>query len=271
MVSLQRRTTSGGAEMAARSGVTCCSVYLTAVLLCYVCAKEEKKIVKARERTNVTLQPVESQHNARVVWTFGVESPNIRIASVKQGKEVKHDYEEKFRARLLLDSLTGALTISQLETSDSGVYQFQSISSKILSRDFHLTVYSFLPAPSITVTSSVINSSSAAVTVECSVQNSRELKLSWYRGTERLKQTSSPSLPTELTLSLEVDAPDGDDYSCVAENPVERQTTKLHTKDIQLGNAENSSWCQNEATVRLIVSAGIALVLILLLVDHIRF
>ncbi|XP_027872127.1 hepatocyte cell adhesion molecule-like isoform X4 [Xiphophorus couchianus] len=168
-------------------------------------------------------------------------------------------------------SNTGALTISQLEMSDSGVYQFQSISSKILSRDFHLTVYSFLPMPSITVTSSVINTSSASVTVECSVQNSRELKLSWYRGTERLKQTNSPSLPSELSLSLEVDAADGDNYSCMAENPVERQTTKLLTKDIQLGNGENSSWCQNEATVRLIVSAGIALVLILLLVDHIRF
>uniref|UniRef100_A0A3P9QEZ9 SLAM family member 9-like n=1 Tax=Poecilia reticulata TaxID=8081 RepID=A0A3P9QEZ9_POERE len=114
------------------------------VLLCYVCAKEEKKIVKARERTNVTLQPVESQHNARVVWTFGVESPNIRIASVKQGKEVKHDYEEKFRARLLLDSLTGALTISQLETSDSGVYQFQSISSKILTVAVQNTVVAFI-------------------------------------------------------------------------------------------------------------------------------
>uniref|UniRef100_A0A3B3X1E3 Ig-like domain-containing protein n=1 Tax=Poecilia mexicana TaxID=48701 RepID=A0A3B3X1E3_9TELE len=184
-----------------------------------------------QERTNVTLQPVESQHNARVVWTFGVESPNIRIASANLRKEVKCDYEEKFRARLLLDSLTGALTVSQLETSDSGVYQFQSISSKILSRDFHLTVYTAL------CVSSVINSSSASVTVECSVQNSRELKLSWYRGTERLKQTSSPSLPTMLTLSLEVDAPEGDDYSCVAENPVERQTTKLLTKDIQLGNA----------------------------------
>lgn len=112
------------------------------VLLCYVCTKEQKKAVKARERTNITLQPVESQHNARVVWTFGVESPNIRIASVKLNKEVKCDYEEKFRDRLLLDSHTGALTISQLEVSDSGVYQFQSISSKILSRDFHLTVYS---------------------------------------------------------------------------------------------------------------------------------
>ncbi|XP_027872123.1 hepatocyte cell adhesion molecule-like isoform X1 [Xiphophorus couchianus] len=266
--------------MAAGLGVTCCSVYLTAgkisdtyltVLLCYVCAKEEKKAVKARARTNITLQPVESPHNARVVWTFGVESPNIRIASVKLNKEVKCDYEEKFRDRLLLDSNTGALTISQLEMSDSGVYQFQSISSKILSRDFHLTVYSFLPMPSITVTSSVINTSSASVTVECSVQNSRELKLSWYRGTERLKQTNSPSLPSELSLSLEVDAADGDNYSCMAENPVERQTTKLLTKDIQLGNGENSSWCQNEATVRLIVSAGIALVLILLLVDHIRF
>ncbi|PWA30766.1 hypothetical protein CCH79_00009242, partial [Gambusia affinis] len=236
-------------------------------LLCYVCTKEQKKAVKARERTNITLQPVESQHNARVVWTFGVESPNIRIASVKLNKEVKCDYEEKFRDRLLLDSHTGALTISQLEVSDSGVYQFQSISSKILSRDFHLTVYSFLPKPSITVT----NCSSASVTVECSVQNSRELKLSWYRGTERLKQTSSPSLPSELILSLDVDAEDGGNYSCMAENPVERQTTKLLTKDIQLGNAENSSWCQNESTVRLIVSAGIALVLILLLVDHIRF
>lgn len=255
--------------MAAQLGFTYCSFYLTAVMLCNVCSTEEKNIRKARERTNVTLQTVENQQNAHVVWTFGAESPNIRIATIKS-EEVKSDYEERFRDRLLLDSHTGALTITDVKTSDSGIYQFQSIGKKVLIREFHLTVYSFVPAPSITLISSNINTSSSSVTVECSVPNSRDLMLSWYREEERLKQTSSSKLSSKLTLSLEVDASDRDSYSCVAENPFEEQATKLLGKEILLGNGEHSSWCQNEVTIRLLISAGIGLIMILLLVDHIR-
>ncbi|XP_047220547.1 uncharacterized protein LOC124867903 [Girardinichthys multiradiatus] len=256
--------------MAAHLGVTCLSVYLTAVLLCYVCANKEKNIFKARERTNITLQTGEHQHNAQAVWIFGAENPNIRIATIKRSGEVKSDYEEHFRGRLLLNRHTGDLTITQVKTSDSGIYQFQSIGTKIITRDIHLIVYSLVPAPFITTTLTVINSSFTSVTVECSVLNSRDLMLSWYRGTVRLMKTSSPKLSSKLNLSLEVDVADGDNYSCVAENPVERKTTELLGKDIQLGNAENSSWCQNEATIRLLISVGVGLVLLLLLVDHIR-
>ncbi|XP_038125571.1 uncharacterized protein LOC119772930 [Cyprinodon tularosa] len=245
------------------------SVYLMAALLCYVYATQEKSVLKAREKTNVTLQTGETLPNAESVWTFGTETPNMRIATIMRGKEVKNDYGELFKDRLLIDHHTGSLTIIQVKTSDTGKYQFQSIRSKILMRVFHLIVYSFVPAPSIAISPSVCNSSSSSVTVECSVHNSRELMLSWYRGKESLKKTSSPKLTT-LTLSLEVDPSYGDNYSCVAENPVERKTTRLSEEDILLGNSENSSWCQNEATIRLIISAAVALVLILLLVDHIR-
>ncbi|XP_035992610.1 hepatocyte cell adhesion molecule [Fundulus heteroclitus] len=257
------------AAMAAQLGVSWLSVYFTAVLLCCVCANKERNVFKARERTTITLQTGESQPHTQVVWTFGAENPNIRIATIKMS-EVKSDYEENFRDRLLLDLQTGALTITQVKTSDSGKYRFNSIGGKIITKDFHLIVYSLVPAPSLSTTSAVITTSSSSVTVECSVHNSRELTLSWYRGKERLKKTSSPKLSSKLTLSLEVNATDRDNHSCVAENPVEKKTTKLPGKDINLENTENGSWCQNEVPIRLIISAGLALVLILLLVDHVR-
>uniref|UniRef100_A0A3Q2D9Y3 Ig-like domain-containing protein n=1 Tax=Cyprinodon variegatus TaxID=28743 RepID=A0A3Q2D9Y3_CYPVA len=203
-------------------------------LLCYVWATQEKSVLKAREKTNVTLQTGETLLNAESVWTFGAETPNMRIATIMRGKEVKNDYGEIFKDRLLIDHHTGSLTIIQVKTSDTGKYQFQSIGTKILMRVFHLIVYSDFLHSSIPLPAPPLSSSS--VTVECSVHNSRELMLSWYRGKESLKKTSSPKLTT-LTLSLEVDPSYGDNYSCVAENPVERKTTRLSEEDILLGYA----------------------------------
>ncbi|XP_069047572.1 uncharacterized protein [Lepisosteus oculatus] len=63
----------------------------------------------------------------------------------------------------------------------------------------------------------------------CSVQNGREVTLSWYReGEEKpLSNTSSLNLNSTLTLPLETDGQYNNTYSCVASNPVSVQTTRV--------------------------------------------
>lgn len=59
------------------------------------------------------------------------------------------------------------------------------------------------------------------------MENSRDLKLSWYSGRTMLKSTNSTVISLRLSLPLEINSYDGDSYSCVAENPVEEKGTKL--------------------------------------------
>ncbi|XP_073341508.1 hepatic and glial cell adhesion molecule-like [Pagrus major] len=247
------------------------AVHFTLVLLCCVLADEDKETVKAREGATVTLKTKETtrKSNVQVLWTFGPMNPNTRIASVKKW-EVYSDYDEQFRDRLQLDTQTGALTITQLRVSDTGVYKSQSIGTNIISQHFHLIIYSSVRPPSIKVNASLVNTSCSSVWVECCVENSRELILSWYRGRERLKETSGLDLSSRLSLVLEIESHDEDDYSCVAENPVEEKATKLNREDTCPKNTESSSWCHTEATVRLVISAIVGMVLIILVVDHIR-
>ncbi|KAM7418305.1 hypothetical protein PAMA_015765 [Pampus argenteus] len=241
------------------------AVYFTAVLLSCVWADEKK--VTAREGGSVTLQTTGSRNNC--VWTFGPEKPNMRIATVKS-KQEKSDYDERFRGRLQLDSQTGALIITKLRVSDSGIYMWQSINRNIIFQNFNLVVYSSVVPPTIKVNASLVNTNCSSLTFECSVENSRELILSWFRGSERLKNTSSPDVSARISLTLEIKYQDEDNYSCLAENPVEAKATKLHTEDTCLKNKDAGSWCQGAATVRLVISVAVSMVLIALMVDHMR-
>lgn len=67
--------------------------------------------------------------------------------------------------------------------------------------------------------------------MECFVENSRELSLSWFKGTNKLTSTSRSLLSSCLSLPLEIQPKERDDYSCVAENPVDRKATKLPPDD----------------------------------------
>lgn len=71
----------------------------------------------------------------------------------------------------------------------------------------------------------------SAVLVECSVENGREVTLSWYRGNELLNETNSPDNIT-LTLPLVVKQQDSAVYACVAANPVNNQTILLDTQEL---------------------------------------
>ncbi|KAJ8346327.1 hypothetical protein AAFF_G00213390 [Aldrovandia affinis] len=71
--------------------------------------------------------------------------------------------------------------------------------------------------------------------VLCSVQNGREVTLSWEREGKTLNQTSSPDLSTLLSLPLEIEynsAP----YSCVVNNPGSNQTVTIKAEEYCFGN-----------------------------------
>jgi len=63
--------------------------------------------------------------------------------------------------------------------------------------------------------------------VMCSAQNGPGVSLSWYKGRERLNQTSSPHLGVTLSLPLEIKNRSNVVYHCIAANPVSNKTTQF--------------------------------------------
>ncbi|XP_060909122.1 uncharacterized protein LOC132986633 [Labrus mixtus] len=247
-------------------------VCVTAVLLCCVSSDEEREMVQAKLGQRVTLNTREDRCDSRaeVVWIFGPEKPARRVARMRN-RVVTTNYTKSFGNRLKLDPQSGSLSITELRSSDSGVYMCQSIGVNILSQQFNLIVYASVCSPSIRINMTAMNSHCSWLTVECSVQNSRELRLLWFRGRDKLNETSRPDPSSTLHLSLVIPKGDEGEYSCVAENPVDQKSSRLHTADTCLNNGETLSWCNSGVTVRLVFSAVLGLALMVLVVDHVRF
>uniref|UniRef100_A0A3Q3EZR3 Contactin-4-like n=1 Tax=Labrus bergylta TaxID=56723 RepID=A0A3Q3EZR3_9LABR len=212
-------------------------------------------MVQAKEGQRVTLNTREDGCDSKVevVWIFGPEKPVSRVARMRN-RVLTTNYTKSFGNRLKLDPQSGSLSITELRSSDSGVYMCQSIGVNILSQQFNLIVYAgisqlhllksafscCLPAsvctPSIRTNMTAMNSHCSWLTVECSVKSSRELRLSMFRGRDKLKETSRPDPSSTLHLSLLISKGDEGEYSCVAENPVDQKSSRLHTADTCLNN-----------------------------------
>ncbi|CAB1328200.1 unnamed protein product, partial [Coregonus sp. 'balchen'] len=99
------------------------------------------------------------------------------------------DPEERFKNRLHWDNVTGLFRLSDVQIEDAGVTECDNSSCSVV----------------------------------CSVDNEKEVTLTLYLGEEKLNQTSSRDLTTNLRLEVE-----GKDYnsaySCVAANPVSNKT-----------------------------------------------
>ncbi|KAI1887605.1 hypothetical protein AGOR_G00192040 [Albula goreensis] len=169
------------------------------------------------------------------VWGLSASDPLTQIRS--ELCSLKGRQQE--RERLSLYSLI-SLELSNLNPDDSGVYQIQIIDEG-LSKIFHLTVYSHVSRPQIRLLNhspdhflqppaSVYElQSNSSCSVLCSVENGREVTLSWQREGEILNHTSSPDLTTNLSLPLEIEE-NSTPYSCVAANPVSNETALLNTE-----------------------------------------
>uniref|UniRef100_A0A8C1TRQ0 Ig-like domain-containing protein n=1 Tax=Cyprinus carpio TaxID=7962 RepID=A0A8C1TRQ0_CYPCA len=195
------------------------------------------KSVSVTEGDSVTLHTnvTEIQSDDQIVWMFGPQER--RIAEIYRQNISTYDYNVTFGDRLQMDSQNGSLTIGNVRTEHTGLYNVQIITNEATShKTIKLTVYARLPVPVITSNPSNCSSSSSSssgssvsrCSLLCSVVNVSAVTLSWYRGNSLLSNISVSDLSINLSLPLEVEYQENNTYSCVINNPIRNQTTHLN-------------------------------------------
>ncbi|KAI1887604.1 hypothetical protein AGOR_G00192030 [Albula goreensis] len=182
--------------------------YLARICTCSSQTTQNMQWVKGIVGGNVTF-------NAPVLIIGSLLYEDVgNIAMVFKGSS-DTEIKDQFKDRLQWDSQTGLFTITQLKTEDSGTYKVDCNDGQSKLTVFKLTVYNNVSMPTVTVT--VLGRGICSVL--CSVENGREVTLSWQREGEILNHTSSPDLNTTLSLPLET-GEYRSTYRCVAANPV---------------------------------------------------
>uniref|UniRef100_A0A8C9VJD1 SLAM family member 5-like n=1 Tax=Scleropages formosus TaxID=113540 RepID=A0A8C9VJD1_SCLFO len=136
----------------------------------------------------------------------------------------------KFRDRLQWDKQTGFFTITELKLQDEGQYKVDNSDGQKILTTFQLTVYKRVSKPTVDTQN---------CSVLCSVENDRDVTLSWTRGKEILNQTrekeiliqtSSPHLNTTLSLRLDIER-HPETYYCEAKNPVSSERLRVDSEE----------------------------------------
>ncbi|XP_016112305.1 SLAM family member 9-like, partial [Sinocyclocheilus grahami] len=199
-----------------------------------VVVTDEVKSVSVLEGESITLHTdVKVQRDDQLRWTFGPQ--NTRIAEIIKRDQINFIFvsnDGRFRDKLLMDNQTGSLTIRNIRSEHTGLYELTVISGKTSLKSFSVTVYAPLSIPVFTSNSSNCSSSSSGSSVFkcsllCSVLNVRDVTLSWYKGNSLLSSISVSDLSISLSLPLEVEYQDKNTYSCVLNNPISNQTKHL--------------------------------------------
>ncbi len=108
--------------------------------------RDEMKRKSVKEGESLTLDPgVMKNPNYLMKWYFndvGIAEINGEFSKICTDVQCE-DGDERFRDRLKLDHQTGSLTIMNISTTDSGVYQLEMKSSRFsIVKSFRVTVTS---------------------------------------------------------------------------------------------------------------------------------
>ncbi|XP_065099546.2 SLAM family member 9-like [Paramisgurnus dabryanus] len=204
----------------------------------FVCAGvfgDEVKSVSVMEGDSVTLHTdiTELQTDDLIDWRFGPEETLMAEINKAANKvSINADVlDGRFRDRLQGNNQTGDLTIINITTQHTGLYNITIKGNRDLSYRFNVTVYAHLPIPVITTQNSSSSSSGSNCLLLCSVMNVRDVSLSWYKGNSLLSSISVSDLNIISSISLHLECLD-DSYSCVLNNPISNQTQHLNITDL---------------------------------------
>ncbi len=99
---------------------------------------EELKTVM--EGDVLTLQTRDTESLSKVTWLFEGGDQTVRITQMYQG--FAPFYVERLTGRVKMNPKTGALTIWNISSSDSGLYQVSLHSGSVSEKRFRVDVYS---------------------------------------------------------------------------------------------------------------------------------
>ncbi|XP_048034503.1 uncharacterized protein LOC125260266 [Megalobrama amblycephala] len=206
----------------------------------------------------------ELERISEATWLLKRGDRTVRIAQMYQGFEPF--YEEGPVGRMKMDTKTRALTIRNISSGDSGLYEVSLHSGSIYERRFKVDIYGPVSVPVIMSLDSVNQANGTSMwpqkteeicSVFCSVRNDRDVFISWYKGSEMVNQTNNPDLSIKLSLPLELHYNDPEIYSCTAANPVSNKSISLHMNKICPRHEDCLDHCGvTEALIRLVWSGG---------------
>ncbi|XP_016295360.1 SLAM family member 5-like [Sinocyclocheilus anshuiensis] len=243
---------------------------------------DDAETVKVMEGDVLNLQPGvdDLKGDVQILWSFESGRQNTRVAQMHQGKIYTH-YNTQFTGRVQLDQKHGILTITDIRTNQSGLYEALIITgAHITGQRYKVHVYAPVSVPAIRSSSSVSVHQSTGTqhktedfcSVVCSVKNDRDVSISWYKGSEMLNQTSNPDLSINLSLPLELHYNDPETYSCTAVNPVSNKSVRLHMKEICPRQEDCLDHCGvTEALIRLVLSGLVGITTVGFLIENLRF
>ncbi|XP_058616666.1 CD48 antigen-like isoform X1 [Onychostoma macrolepis] len=211
---------------------------------------ETDELVSAMEGGSFTLRTgfTEMQGDHEIEWRFG--SNRTRIIKIQAGNIFTDDITI-FRDRVLIERQTGDLAVTNITNEHTGVYELSiDLGLRELQKKIIVTVYAPVPVPVITRYSPQCSSSSSSSGFKsvllCSVVNVSHVTLSWYKGNSLLSSISVSDLSISLSLPLEVEYQDKNNYSCVVNNPVSTQTKHLDTYQLCQTCSDCDNWSQKE-------------------------
>uniref|UniRef100_A0A672KMD3 Immunoglobulin domain-containing protein n=1 Tax=Sinocyclocheilus grahami TaxID=75366 RepID=A0A672KMD3_SINGR len=107
---------------------------------------ETYEMISVMEGDSVTLNTdvTEIQRDDQILWMFKLQNSETRIAEIyKQIISIYDNKEnnERFRDKLLMDNQTGSLTIRNIRSEHTGLYELTVISGKTSLKSFSVTVY----------------------------------------------------------------------------------------------------------------------------------
>ncbi|XP_073718485.1 uncharacterized protein [Misgurnus anguillicaudatus] len=232
--------------------------------LCFCCLMgvfgDEVKSVSVMEGDSVTLHTdiTEIQRYDLILWRFGPQEDLIaRINRAANKISINADVlDGRFRDRLQVNNQTGDLTITNITTQHTGLYNITIRGKQNTSHRFNVTVYARLPVP---VISSYCPQNSLSISnclLLCSVINVTDVSLSWYKGNSLLSSISVSDLNIRLSLSLEVEYQTNNTYSCVVNNSIGNQTQHFNITHLCQTCSDCVCCCHvSESVIRLVVSA----------------